>query len=231
MLSSEIDKLTEKAAKAAAESSELPLYKYLGGPNAPGDPASVLPGALSGLGVDFNWTHVDSRASLLADTATSAATIGHPVTRYAPLARQAKNIANAALTYDAGPVSMRAAWQYHGASIYAYGDGSATPSGDNWFFPHSQIDAALTVSLRHDLAVPGVAVASATGSGDARFGGASETYSSVDPATVEQALNLNDAVFGFYNGVPGTEYSNQREYYGRSVILGVRYGFGGAGAR
>jgi TonB-dependent receptor len=163
---------------------------------------SILPGALSGLGVDLNWTHVDSRAALLADTAKSAATMGHPVTRNAPLARQAKNIANAGLTYDAGPVSMRAAWQYQGASIYSYGDGSATPSGDNWFFPHSQIDAALTLSLRSDLAVQ------------------------------LQALNLNDAVFGFYNGVPGTEYANQREYYGRSVILGVRYGFGGgAGTR
>jgi hypothetical protein len=33
-------------------------------------------------------------------------------------------------------------------------------------------------------------------------------------------------VFGFFNGVPGTEYANQREYYGRTLILGVRYGFG-----
>jgi TonB-dependent receptor len=158
---------------------------------------SVLPGLLSGLGVDLNWTHVDSRAELLADTATTAATLGNPVVRYAPLARQAKNITNAALTYDAGPLSLRAAWQYQGTSIYSYGDGSASPSGDNWVFPHSQIDAAMTLSLRHDLAVQ------------------------------LQALNLNDAVFGFYNGVPGTEFSNQREYYGRSVILGVRYGFGG----
>jgi TonB-dependent receptor len=156
-----------------------------------------LPGALSGLGVDLNWTHIDSRADLLADTASTSATLGAPVVRHAPLARQAKNIANTALTYDVGPVSMRAAWQYQGASIYAYGDGSASPSGDNWFFPHSQIDAALTLTLRSDVAVQ------------------------------VQALNLNDAVFGFFNGLPGSEFSNQREYYGRAVILGLRYGFGG----
>jgi hypothetical protein len=98
---------------------------------------------------------------------------------------------------NAGPLSLRAAWQYQGASIYAYGDGSASPSGDNWFFPHSQIDAAATLTLRSDVAVQ------------------------------VQALNLNDAVFGFFNGLPGSEFSNQREYYGRSIILGVRYGFGG----
>jgi TonB-dependent receptor len=157
-----------------------------------------LPGVWSGIGFDVNWTHVDSRAQLLKDTASTAATLGQPTGRYAPLARQAKNITNAALTYDLGRLSARAAWQYQGASIYSYGDGSATPSGDNWFFPHSQIDAALTFNFRSDIAVQ------------------------------VQALNLNDAVFGFFNGVPGTEYSNQREYYGRTVVIGLRYGFGAA---
>jgi TonB-dependent receptor len=155
-----------------------------------------LPGAWSGLGVDVNWTHVDSKVQLLSDTASSAATLGSPVMRNAPLARQAKNIANAALTYDRSIVSARAAWQYQGASIYSYGDGSASPSGDNWVFPHSQFDAAITLNVKSDVAVQ------------------------------LQALNLNDAVFGFFNGVPGTEYANQREYYGRTLILGVRYGFG-----
>jgi putative ABC transport system permease protein len=38
--------------------------------------------------------------------------------------------------------------------------------------------------------VPGVAVASATGAGEARFDGTSAAYSSVDPSTVQRALNL-----------------------------------------
>jgi TonB-dependent receptor len=155
-----------------------------------------LPGALSGLGFDVNWTHVDSKAQLLADTASSAVNLGRPVARSAPLARQAKHIANAALTYDREIISLRAAWQYQGASIYSYGDGSASPSGDNWVFPHSQFDAGMTLTLSSDVAIQ------------------------------VQALNLTDEVFGFYNGRPGQEFSNQREYYGRSLILGVRYGFG-----
>lgn len=157
-----------------------------------------LPGFWSGLGFDVNWTQVSSKAKLLADTATTSATLGAPTVREAPLPRQSKSIGNAALTYDSRFVSARAAWQYQGASIYSYGDGSATPSGDNWFFPHSQFDASMTLNVSRDIAIQ------------------------------VQALNLNNAVFGFYNGVPGTEFSNQREYYGRSVIVGMKYGFGAA---
>ncbi len=43
-----------------------------------------------------------------------------------------------------------------------------------------------------------------------------------------QGLNLNNAVFGFYNGNATAKFGNQREYYGRSVIVGIRYGFGAA---
>lgn len=160
---------------------------------------SFLPGAWSGLGFDVNWTQVDSKAKILADTATTSAGLGNPsVAREAPLPRQSKSIGNVALTYDSRVVSARAAWQYQGESIYSYGDGSASPNGDNWFFPHSQIDVSVTVNVMQDVSVQ------------------------------LQALNLNNAVFGFFNGVPGTEFSNQREYYGRSFIVGVRYVFGAA---
>ena len=40
-----------------------------------------------------------------------------------------------------------------------------------------------------------------------------------------QGLDLNNEVFGFYNGAPGTQFNIQREVYGRSVIVGVKYGF------
>lgn len=155
-----------------------------------------LPGLWSGLGFDVNWTQVDSKAQLLADTAKSVATLGSPTIRNAPLPRQAKSIGNVALTYDGNIVSIRAAWQYQGASIYGYGDGSPTPSGDTWVFPHSQFDASLTVNMTQDVSLQ------------------------------LQGLNLNNAVFGFYNGTPGSEYSAQREYYGRSLIMAVKYGFG-----
>jgi TonB-dependent receptor len=157
-----------------------------------------LSGAWSGLGFDVNWTQVDSKATLPSDTSHSAATLGNPVTREAPLPRQAKSIGNFALTYDSRRWSARAAWQYQGESIYSYGDGSPTPTGDNWFFPHSQIDASLTANLTQDVSIQ------------------------------LQALNLNNAVFGFYNGNPSARFSNQREYYGTGFIMGVKYGFGAA---
>ena len=155
-----------------------------------------LPGRWSGVGFDVNWTQVDSKAAVPTDTAKSAATLGNPVIRNAPLPRQAKSLGNVALTYDSPLVSARAAWQYQGANITSYGDGSATPGGDSWFLPHSQIDASLTLNMSSDLSVQ------------------------------LQGLNLNNAVFGFYTGNSDAQFSTQREYYGRSVLLAVKYGFG-----
>jgi TonB-dependent receptor len=155
----------------------------------------MLPGYLAGLGVDVNWTHTDSRAALLSDTASSAATLGRPVTRFAPLPRQAENIANVAGTYDLGHVSARLAWQYQGQSIYSYGDGTSTAGGDTYFYPHAQVDASLLIGLTR------------------------ETQLQL------QGLDLNNEVFGFFNGTPGHAYSIQREVYGRSFIVGLKYGF------
>ncbi|MEP6999940.1 MAG: TonB-dependent receptor [bacterium] len=155
-----------------------------------------LPAGWSGLGFDVNWTQVDSRAAVPTDTAKSAATLGRPVIRNAPLPRQAKSLGNFALTYDSPLIGVRAAWQYQGANITSYGDGSATPSGDQWFLAHSQLDASVTVNVNTDVSLQ------------------------------LQGLNLNNAVFGFFNGNSDAQFSAQREYYGRSLILAVKYGFG-----
>jgi hypothetical protein len=39
-----------------------------------------------------------------------------------------------------------------------------------------------------------------------------------------QELNLSNAVFGFFQGTPGHDYSIQREYYGRTLYMGAKYG-------
>ena len=114
--------------------------------------------------------------------------------RYAPLPRQAPNLGNFGLTYDRGPVSGRAAWSYQGANIVSYGDGTATANGDNYFYAHSQIDASLSYNFTSSVQLQ------------------------------LQALNLNNAVFGFFNGTPKHDYSIQREYYGRTFYLGAKYG-------
>lgn len=141
-----------------------------------------LPGALAGFGVDANMTHVDSR--VLVDPSTG---------RYAPLARQSPNLANVALTYDYGPVSARGAWAYQGANINAYGDGTATAAGDNYYYAHSQIDASVIYNF-----TPRVQLQL-------------------------QGLDLNNAVFGFFNGTPQHAYAIQREYYGRTIYVGAKY--------
>jgi TonB-dependent receptor len=141
-----------------------------------------LPGSFAGLGFDANWTHVES--SGLIDPESG---------RTAPLQRQSPNLANAALTYDLGGLSSRIGWAYQGASITSYGDGTPTPSGDTYFYAHSQIDASVifTVQQRMQLQL--------------------------------QGLNLNNAVFGFFNGTPQHDYAIQREFYGRTVYLGLKY--------
>jgi TonB-dependent receptor len=143
-----------------------------------------LHGILAGVGFDVNWTHTSSK--VLVDPASG---------RTAPLLRQAPDIANAALLYDHGLVSARFAWTYNGAYIGAYGDGSATADGDNYFYQHSQIDASVIYNMT---------------------------------PTVQlqlQGLDLNDAQFGFFQGTTAHRYSVQREYYGRTVYLGAKYGF------
>jgi TonB-dependent receptor len=114
--------------------------------------------------------------------------------RYAPMPRQSPNLGNFGITYDRGPISGRAAWSYQGANIVSYGDGTATANGDNYFYAHSQIDASLSYN-----------------------------FSSAVQLQL-QALNLNNAVFGFFNGTPKQDYSIQREYYGRTFYFGAKYG-------
>jgi len=115
--------------------------------------------------------------------------------REAPLLRQAPDIGNAALLYDHGPVSARIAWTYNGAYIGGYGDGTPTANGDNYFEKHSQIDASVIYNV-----TPLVQMQL-------------------------QALSLNNAEFGFFQGTPDHQFSVQREYYGRTFYLGMKYGF------
>jgi TonB-dependent receptor len=159
-------------------------------------PLDFIPGVPRALGFDVNWTQVYSRAAIAKDTATTAATLGNPVIRYARLPRQSNSLGNFALTWDSHRVSARAAWQYQGQSIDSYGDGSPTPDGDNWFLPHSQLDASVSVDVRDNIAVQVL------------------------------GLDLNNAVFGFGTGSSRTQFSAQREYYGRSLIVSLKYAFG-----
>jgi len=146
-----------------------------------------LPGLLSGLGINANYTYTNSKATFDPSTGRTGT---------ARLQRTTPNEFNLGLTYDMGPLAVRAAATYNAATIFVYQftdgapGGLRGPHGDTYLYPHTQIDAQASYALRNGLEV------------------------------VVSGLNLNNEVFGFYNGSP--HWNIQREFYGRTYSLGLR---------
>ena len=162
-----------------------------------------LPGVMKGAGISANYSHTTSGTSglqaLLRDD--------NP-----PLLRQAPNTWNISPTYDTKRFSMRVGMTYNAAMIFAYQfqdlvpgttaivpgtppvGGVTGPAGDNYLYPHYQIDVQASYKLPRGFSVYGY------------------------------GLNLNNEVFGFYNGSP--QYVVQREYYHPTYAGGVRWTLG-----
>jgi TonB-dependent receptor len=146
-----------------------------------------LPGFLSGLGINTNYTYTDSKATFDPTTGRTGS---------ARLQRTTPNEFNLGLTYDKGGFSFRAAVTYNAATIffYQYTDGTpgglTGPGGDTYLYPHTQIDAQANYTLKNGLVF------------------------------FVSALNLNNEVFGFYNGSP--QWDIQREFYGPEVSVGIK---------
>jgi len=113
------------------------------------------------------------------------------------LLRNAPHTWNVSPTYDRGRVSVRVGLSYNAANIAAYQfkDGTAGgingPFGDNYFYPHLQFDVQGSVRLNHGLSF------------------------------VMYGLNINNEVFGFYNG--SQQYMLQREFYKPTIAAGFRW--------
>jgi TonB-dependent receptor len=113
------------------------------------------------------------------------------------LLRNSPNMFNVSPTYDRGRYSLRMGLSYNQASIYGYQYADGTPGGVNgplsdiYFYSHIQVDAEGIVGLGHNLSM------------------------------VVSGLNLNNEVFGFYQG--STQYMIQREYYQPTFSGGVRW--------
>ncbi len=107
------------------------------------------------------------------------------------LLRNAPHTWNVSPTYDRGRLSVRVGLSYNAENIAAYGDGTPGPFGDNYFYPHLQFDAQGSVRLNHGLYF------------------------------VMYGLNLNNEVFGFYNGSP--QFMLQREFYKPTAAAGMRW--------
>ena len=94
-------------------------------------------------------------------------------------------------------VSGRVTFAWQAANIYQYGvDGTSNPaSGDNYNYAHFQIDFGLSWQVMNNTAIS------------------------------VQGWNLNNAVFGFFNGTTANPYNTQREYYGPTFSVIVRQAF------
>jgi TonB-dependent receptor len=135
---------------------------------------SSLPGALRGLGMMANYSYADSHTNGITGRTDSPSLIG-----------TARNAFNIEPSYMLGRYFVHTGISYNGANNNAYqwynnqvdpsNDSAGPPNGpngDNFFFPHLQVDAQAGARVWHglDLHVDG--------------------------------LNLTNEVFGFYNGSP-----------------------------
>ncbi|HEY1984999.1 MAG TPA: TonB-dependent receptor [Terracidiphilus sp.] len=136
---------------------------------------SFLPGLLSGFGVNANYSHTASQVTF--PSGFDGGRTDKPA-----LDRDSPNDYNFNLTYDKGRFSGRFAISHNDPSIAAYqwtaGNGPANdpilglngPTGDNYFYSHTQFDVQGSYRLFKGLQI------------------------------VASGLNLSNEVFGFYNG-------------------------------
>jgi len=158
-----------------------------------------LPGILGGLGLSANYAYTDSRAKDLPGRLDSPR-----------LLRQTPNTFNIGPTFERGRVSIRMGMSFNGASIYAYqyqdgsGISSATLGGPG------PTPGGLRGPLGDNYLYSHFQV-DAQGSVRLKYG----------LTLIAYGLNLTNEVFGFYNGQP--QYLVQREYYGPTFALGMRW--------
>lgn len=105
-----------------------------------------LPGLLSGLGVQANYTYVDSSVS----NPTGVANSNLPPTL--PLEKLSKHSYNLIGLYEKGPITARVAWSWRSSYL-----DTTTGSGANGFAqyakPYASLDASLSVNLNSHIAV------------------------------------------------------------------------------
>jgi TonB-dependent receptor len=176
---------------------------------------TYLPGLLNGFGLSTNYGYTASQAQLppyINLKGTPEPPVGTisgpnrgPGGSTAPLLRQSPNTFNFSPTYDKRNLSLRLGMAYNQAEIFAYnydgntdpltqggsGGGLHGPNGDQYLYSHLQLDLQGTYKLPKGFTV------------------------------VAYGLNLNNEVFGFYQGDPS--YPIQREFYKQTFGGGLRW--------
>jgi TonB-dependent receptor len=147
---------------------------------------------LSFLPGPLNGMGVRANYSYTTSRASFPADFGR--TDHPTLVRTAPNNWNFDVTYDKKGFSARMGLTHNDGYIWSYGGSPAKdPTGDTYLCPHTQVDAQVSywIPRGHGL------------------------------QAIVSLLNLNNEVFGFYNG--SEPYPIQREYYNRTISAGLRW--------
>ena len=178
---------------------------------------NYLPGLLNGLGLSANYGYSASQVTFPALKADGTGN-GFGRSDKPDLLRQAPHTWNISPTYDKRGLSVRLGLSYNAANIFAYNynDGNAGPlvfnngkngigntatgggihgtNGDQYLYAHLQTDLQGSYNLGRGF------------------------------TAVAYGLNLNNEVFGFYNG--STSNPIQREFYKSTFGGGLRWSSG-----
>ena len=161
-----------------------------------------LPGAMKAFGVSANYSWTTSRADLFTPPGAL------PRTDHPPLLRDAPNNWNFDVTYDKWGLSARMGLTHNDAYLWSYNytnqglpaagqpdtNGPVNgPNGDVYLYPHTQVDAQVSYVIPKGRGLRAIA----------------------------SMLNLNNEVFGFYQG--SEQYPIQREYYSPTYSFGLRW--------
>jgi len=168
---------------------------------------TYLPGLLSGAGLSANYGYSASQLTFPGLLNPDGSPTGISRSDKPDLLRQAPHTWNISPTYDKRNLSVRLGLSYNAANIFAYnyndgnsgsfdptsgsGGGSKGPNGDLYLYSHLQVDLQGTYKLPKGF------------------------------TAVAYALNLNNEVFGFYQG--STIYPIQREFYKQTFGGGLRW--------
>jgi outer membrane receptor protein involved in Fe transport len=162
---------------------------------------AFLPGLMRGLAISANYTWTGSEAADLPGR-TGCAAEGLPtfLCSRPDLQRQASNLYNITPTYTRGRLFVSVGMTYNGSSIYQY---AYTTAGDpSYLGPKGPAgDVYFYPHFQLD---------------------AQASFKMPRGFTFQLAgLNLTNEVFGFYMGSP--QYVLQREYYGPTIQVGLRW--------
>jgi TonB-dependent receptor len=141
----------------------------------------------------LNGMGVQANYSYTTSHASFPSAIGER-TDHPSLVRTAPNNWNFDVTYDKKGLSARMGLTHNDGYIWSYaGAPTKLPGGDTYLYPHTQVDAQVSYWIPRGHGLQAIV----------------------------SMLNLNDEVFGFYTG--SEQYPIQREYYSRTVSVGLRW--------